>query len=304
MNMERINEGGYTWTYCPAKGGADKAIIVSLGHSDHDRMAKGAAKYILALGCNVLAIDPTQPCHTGCHSFPLECVEAAAKWLRQRGNTKIGMAGGSTTGMLSLVAAAYVPDISLVLAYTPSDFVMQGFFKGKKDGHIPEWPAPGESTVTWRGEPVPYAPYDMSAEEYYNATYGKAKKEHGELHGLALFTHVERKPLPEEVFIPVENIKGTIVVFGAEDDTLWFTAKYIRRMEGRLKEKGFSYRFEPHIYEKGTHFIFPQGMMKCILPVGSDLLSRMFVSGRTYPKECKAARIDVDRATAEAVRRW
>ena len=45
-------------------------------------------------------------------------------------------------------------------------------------------------------------------------------------------------------------------------------------------------------------------MMKCILPVGSDLLSRMFVSGRTYPKECKTARIDVDRATAEAVRRW
>lgn len=304
MHMERINEGGYTWTYCPAKGNADKAIIVSLGDSDHDRMAKGAAKYILALGCNVLAIDPSQPHHTGCHSFPLECVEAAAKWLKQRGNTKIGIAGGSTTGMLSLVAAAYVPDISLVLAYTPCDFVMQGFFKGKKDGYIPEWPAPGESTVTWRGEPVPYAPYDMNVEDYYNATYGKVTKEHGELCGLDLFSHVERKPLPEEVFIPVEHIRGDIVVFGAEDDTLWYTAKYIRRMERRLKEKGFSHRFEPHIYEKGTHFIFPQGMMERILPVGSGLLPRMFVSGKKYPKECKAARIDVDRATAEAVRRW
>ena len=187
---------------------------------------------------------------------------------------------------------------------TPCDFVMQGFFKGKKDGHIPEWPAPGESTVTWRGEPVPYAPYDMSAEDYYNATYGKAKKEHGELHGLTLFAHVEREPLPEEVFIPVENIRGDIVAFGAEDDTLWFTAKYIRRMEQRLKERGFSFRFEPHIYEKGIHLIFPQGMMKYILPVGCDLLSKAFVSGRKYPRECKAARIDVDRATAEAVRRW
>ena len=115
---------------------------------------------------------------------------------------------------------------------------------------------------------------------------------------------MERKPLPEEVFIQVENIRGDIVVFGAEDDTLWFTAKYIRRMERRLKEKGFSFRFEPHIYEKGTHFIFPQGMMERILPVGSGLLPRMFVSGKKYPKECKAARIDVDRATAEAVRRW
>lgn len=304
MNMERINEGSYTWVYYPVKGPAEKAVIVMLGDSDHDMMTKGAAKYILSLGCNVLVIDPTQLCHTGCHSFPLECVEAAAKWLRQRGNTKIGIAGGSTTGMLSLTAAAYIPDISLVLAYTPCDFVMQGFFKGKKDGYIPEWPAPGESTVTWRGEPVPYAPYNMSAEDYYNATYGRAKKEHGELHGLTLFAHVEREPLPEEVFIPVENIRGDIVAFGAEDDTLWLTAKYIRRMEQRLKEKGFSFRFEPHIYEKGTHLIFPQGMMRRILPVGCDLLSKAFVSGRKYPRECKAARIDVDRATAEAVRRW
>ena len=133
---------------------------------------------------------------------------------------------------------------------------------------------------------------------------GQKKKEHGELHGLTLFAHVEREPLPEEAFIPVENIRGDIVVFGAEDDTLWFTAKYIRRMEGRLKEKGFSFRFEPHIYEKGTHLIFPQGMMKQILPVGYNLLSRVFVSGRNYPGECRAARMDVDRATAEAVRRW
>lgn len=77
MKMERINENGHTWVYCSAKGNADKAIIVSLGHSDHDRMAKGAAKYLWSLGCNVLVIDPTQPHHTGCHNFPLECVEAA-----------------------------------------------------------------------------------------------------------------------------------------------------------------------------------------------------------------------------------
>ena len=44
MHMERINEGGYTWVYYTAEGSAGKAIIVSLGDSDHDRMTKGAAK--------------------------------------------------------------------------------------------------------------------------------------------------------------------------------------------------------------------------------------------------------------------
>ncbi len=34
-------------------------------------------------------------------------------------------------------------------------------------------------------------------------------------------------PLQENEMIKVENIKGTIVLVGAEDDVLWDTCKYI-----------------------------------------------------------------------------
>ena len=47
-------------------------------------------------------------------------------------------------------------------------------------------------------------------------------------------------PITEEEFIKVENIRGKLFLVGAEDDALWDTAKYIRRMEKRLAEKPHS----------------------------------------------------------------
>ena len=44
-------------------------------------------------------------------------------------------------------------------------------------------------------------------------------------------------PIQEEERIKVERIHGKLLLIGAEDDALWETAKYIRRMEKRLTEK-------------------------------------------------------------------
>ena len=44
-------------------------------------------------------------------------------------------------------------------------------------------------------------------------------------------------PIQEEEFIKIERIKGRLLLIGAEDDVLWDTAKYIRRMEERLAKR-------------------------------------------------------------------
>ena len=36
--------------------------------------------------------------------------------------------------------------------------------------------------------------------------------------------------------IPVEKIKGKLLLIGASDDCLWDTVKYISRMEERMKK--------------------------------------------------------------------
>ena len=75
-------------------------------------------------------------------------------------------------------------------------------------------------------------------------------------------------------------------------------------MEKRLGKREHTCEVESYIYEHATHFVFPEGMVKTILPVGGDLLTRVFAEGRKFPKECKAARIDIDRRITQAVDAW
>ena len=112
-------------------------------------------------------------------------------------------------------------------------------------------------------------------------------------------------PLREEEKIKVERIKGKIVFVGAEDDVLWDTCRYIRRMEERLKSVPHECTWESLLYAHGTPFVFPESMLKSMLPVGSGLLVKfMFKAGRDYPKECRETRKDIDRRLTEIIGKW
>lgn len=96
--------------------------------------------------------------------------------------------------------------------------------------------------------------------------------------------------------IPVENIRGRLLLIGAEDDVLWDTAKYIRRMEKRLAEKPHECKVEAMVYAHGTHFVFSEGMLKTMLPVGSALFVKWaFTAARNYPKECLQTLKDIEK---------
>ena len=96
-----------------------------------------------------------------------------------------------------------------------------------------------------------------------------------------------------------------MLLIGAEDDVLWDTAKYIRRMRQRMKEYPHTCRLESVIYEHGTHFVFPESMLKMMLPVGSGFFMKMaFQAARKYQKECQRARLDIDKRVRNAVEEW
>ena len=62
---------------------------------------------------------------------------------------------------------------------------------------------------------------------------------------------------------------------------------------------------EAVIYEHGTHFVFPDGMLKTMLPVGSALFVKLaFSAAKKYPRECKTARIDIDRRMTHVICDW
>ena len=294
---------GFYGAYWPCEG-ADCTLIAMLGDDPEDYMARSAVKWILRQSVNVLTMSPGKKNYSH-HNYPLERIEGAIRFLKANGSRRIGIAGASTTGTLALTAAALFPELTLTIAMTPSDFIWQGFAQGKKDG-CGEWPIEGESLFSYRGEPLTYLPFCYPHPQYWQVIQEESKRTGNSIASRKLFDDSEAAhPLTEAEMIPVENIRGRLLLIGAEDDALWDTARYIRRMEQRLLEKPHSCAVEVALYEHGTHFVFPEGMLKTMLPVGSGLFVKLaFSAAKAHPKECKAARVDIERRMTHAIAAW
>ncbi len=292
------------WYPLPDSRQTDCALILMLGDSSEDRMAVSAAKWLHRQSCHTLAMSPDRKDY-GHHNYPLERFGKAIEFLKSQGCEKIGIVGASTTGMLALVAASYYPVISLTIAVSPPDFVMEGFYQDGRDG-MRERPGDDESSVSWQGRPLPYLPYAYRHPEYWQKIREESKAGGDKIASRKMFDESERlHPLREEERIKVERIRGKVICIGAEDDVLWDTCKYIRRMEQRLQKTPHESVFEVWTYQHGTHFAFPESLLKLMLPVGSALLvSFMFRAGKEHPKECLETRRDIDRRLQKALQEW
>lgn len=295
---------GFYGAYWENKVSSDHAVIAMIGDDPEDLLARSAVKWLHTHGVNVMTMSPAKKDY-GHHNYPLERIETAINRLKADGNTKIGIAGASTTGTLALTAASFFPDITLTIAMTPSDFVWQGFMQGNKDG-CKEWPIEGESLFSWHGKPLPYMPFCYKHPDYWHIVASESKRTGDMVNSRKLFDDSERAhPITEEETIKVENIRGKLMLVGAEDDALWDAAKYIHRMEKRLAKKPHECEVEAVVYEHCTHFVFPEGLIRTMFPIGSGLFVRLaFSAAKKYPKECLAARKDIDRRVTRAIDDW
>lgn len=295
---------GFYGTYYENPKGANCAMIGLFGDDPNDFMAKCGAKWLHKNGVNVMCMSPDVK-NYGHVNFPLERIEAAIKWLKSHGNKNIGIMGMSTAGMDSLVAASYFPDITLTFGLTPSDFVWQGFEQGEKDG-CKEWPIPDASTLSWQGKPLAYMPFVYAHPKYYHKIEEETKGSGDITRSTHLFIDSEKaREHTEEEMIKVENIKGKLIMVGADDDSFWEAGKYVRRMDKRLKERPHECDYEALTYEHGTHFVLPETMLRKALPVGLKFVMKfIFKAAKDYPKECEQTRKDIDRRLSAALKQW
>lgn len=299
-----VDKAGFYGAYWENKIPSKYTIIAMLGDDPEDHMAKSAVKWLLKKGINVLTMSPGKKNYSH-HNYPIERIENAIKWLLAHNTEKIGIVGDSTTGTLALTAASYFPEISLTIAMTPSDFIWQGFEQGKKDGYT-EWPIEGESLFTYCGKPLPYMPFCYQHPIYGQVMKEEAKRTKNMLCSRKVFDDSENAhPITEDEFIKVENIKGKLLLIGADDDVLWDTSKYIHRMEKRLNEKKHDCTVEVYTYEHGTHFVFPQSLMKMMLPIGHNLFVKLaFADAKKFSKEYLATRVDIDLRVRNTINKW
>ena len=303
MKKIKLTDSGFYGCYWPVSG-SKAAFIAMLGDDCEDYMTRCAVKWLLTkFGISVMTLSPAHK-NYGHHNMPIERIGAAIDYMKRYGISRFAIMGASTTGMLALLAASYYPDITLTIGMTPCDFVMEGFYCGKRDGYG-EWPGDNESTVTWEGKPLPFLPFAYRHPEYGRMLKKEAKDGGDMAASRKMFDESERlHPLREEEMIKVENIRGRLLLIGAEDDVLWDTAKYIRRIKERLDKTPHDCKVTACIYKYGTHFVFPEGMVRNMLPIGADLITSVFRSGREHSKECRRVRIDIDKKITAAIKAW
>lgn len=299
-----LEEGGFYGRYLPAQAGARSGLILCLDEDARGFLAKGALKWARELGVNGLAISPEKGV-PGYHSYPLEQVEKAVQYLKEQGNERVGIFGVSASSMVALAAASHLPEITLTIALTPPDFIMEAYYTVKLEG-TREHPGDGESSLTWRGRPLPFLPYAYRHPEYWQKCREEAKRRGALMAAKDLFAASEgRHPVGEREAIKVEAICGHLYLAAAEDDVMWDACKYIRRMTKRLEELSRRCTYETHLYEHGTHFVFPEGLVKKLLPFGvNGLLPLVFKEAKGHTKACRQMRRDIQQGIQKAIETW
>ena len=272
-----IEKDGFYGAYWKCKNKTDAGVIAMLGDDPEDYLAKKCVKWLNNLGFNVLTMSPGKKDYSH-HNYPLERIEKAISFLKENDNKKIGIIGASTTGTLALTSASYFSDISLTIAFTPSDFIWQGFAQGNKDG-CKEWPIDGESLFTYHNIPLPYMPFCYQHPEYCKMFKEECKSTGNVAASRRIFDDSElAHPIKEEEFIKIENIaKWTKTdtdvsefTFEAEDTDL--TDKSGPSWSGTAEERSMI-QFVEGIGASGNRFVGYQYQKDCSLEfyIASDV---------------------------------
>jgi dienelactone hydrolase len=166
---------------------------------------------------------------------------------------KVAVMGASKGGEAALIIGSRRKDVRAVIAGVPSNVMWQGFsFKAQVD------------TSTWSvgGKPTAFVPYDttkpfISVLDFYQ----RSRAFEG------------RYP---DAAIPVERIRGPVLLVAGEADQLWPSANMARDIATRLKARRFRYPVTVLTYADAGHAAFGPPA-----PANTPGLSFMFKLGGT-----------------------
>lgn len=215
---------------------ASRGAVVVLGGSEGGLQgSRPLARRLAAEGLDAIAVsyfgEPGQS--PTLNQVAIEPVGRAVAWLQARpdGAEPIAVVGVSKGAELALLTASRDPRITAVAVGTPSHLVWQG---------IDMTGAPTGSSWTEGGQPVPFAPYDMS----------------NGFRGVFQLYADSIAAAPAEAQIPVERINGPVMLVSSRDDGLWPATPMVEHVQTRLQAQGFTHPVEVLTYDGAGHAVF------------------------------------------------
>ncbi|MCS6625252.1 hypothetical protein N0B44_20280 [Roseibacterium beibuensis] len=233
---EVIREEGLVAEYFEARGDAiSPGAVVVLGGSEGGlRGSRNLARRLAGEGFPSIAVsyfgEAGQP--TKLDQIPIESVARAIDWLEAHDvRGPVAVVGVSKGAELALLTASRESRIKAVVAAVPSHVVWQGIDM-----------AGGQTGSSWSadGAPLVYTPYDLS-------------------NGFTGIFNLYRDSLPgapADSEIPVEAIAGPVMLVSGEADGLWPSTEMARRIEQRLRDRGFAHPVQHLSYPDAGHAVF------------------------------------------------
>jgi dienelactone hydrolase len=236
--------------FIPPSRGPHPVVIVLSGSGGGFDLDKAAVLSRHGFATLALAYFGAPPLPTWLHRIPLEYFEAALAWLSAQpeiDSQRSGILGISRGAELALLLGSTFPQIRAVIAYAPSSVAWAASGRDKATGElIPSW--------TWRGKPVPFAPLPLRGFMWRSAFPVVALKRPVIFRNL-FRAGLRNRDAVERAAIPVENIRGPLLLISGGDDHLWPAAEMSEVIVARLKQHGSTHAAEHLHFPHAGHML-------------------------------------------------
>lgn len=267
-----MKDNGFCGVYFRSrKPYSDNKALIILGGSSGGRISvMPAAAYFLRRGSDLIVLDYHGRAGLPKHlkNQPVEVVARAAKWLKNKGYSKVGVYGISMGTCPAVLAAASFPElISCLILVSPMYMVTQA--ERRNDSGVLD----GSSFALY-GKPFPYAKWNMPSFKF-NLKYYLDCLKHRDLYCKSILEKAYRECDDRRAILPVEKTRASILFVSGSLDGMIPTNETCKAFMKTLDENNYPY---PHRHLNFEH------LGHAILPLRSPVL-KVFRSERMYPNE-------------------
>jgi dienelactone hydrolase len=284
VTRQPVEQEGLVGTLFYPTASGPHPTVIWLGGSEGG-LREGFAALLASHGYATLALAyfGVDPLPDELVEIPLEYFADAITWLKTQPMVdpeRIALMGGSKGAELALLLAATFPkDICAVVAYKPSSVVWAG---------LPQNPADNfqgpKSSWTLNGEPLPFVngafTFDLlkllaGQDAALRSSYEEGLKDEAAV---------------AAALIPVEKIKGPVLLISGGDDQLWPSAPMGEMVLERLEAHNHPYTYEHLVYDDAGHEVaIPYGPMMASTQSGHVLLggtpeANAYASADSWPR--------------------
>ncbi|AJP59901.2 palmitoyl-CoA hydrolase [Pandoraea vervacti] len=253
VTRREVRDDGLVGTlYLPPDDGPHPAVMIlngSGGGINEPRAALYASHGYAAFALGYFK-GPGLPDYIS--NTPLEYFKNGMDWLRrtvQPAHDFVALSGQSRGGELVLLLGATFPEaVSAVIGYVPSALIHSA--QNACD------PAIGREGPTWLldGKPLPHIWENNRTASW--APFDEGPPPHR--HTKAMLTALDDPQAVERARIPVEKIRGPVMLLSAEDDGSWPSSLYSRMVTQRLAAHSHPYAVEHLDFDHAGHaIVFP-----------------------------------------------